>query len=112
MQVAFSGKSRYWSVYRNPIKGHRSVYEQPEVSEMTLVIGVSRKSFVGRLGGLTLLTPHCLPHTSQRDDSPTEAGQGHGAMKSAALCLMTASPIAPPQAGVKEEAAVGVSAAA
>jgi hypothetical protein len=99
-------------VYRNPMKGHRITYEQAEVLEMTLFTGVSRTSFVGRLGGFTLLTPYCLPRRSQRDDSPTEAAQGPGAMKSAALCLMTASPIAPLQAAVKEEAEAGVSAAA
>jgi hypothetical protein len=47
MQVAFSGKSRYGSVYRKAVKGHRMTNEQPEVSKMTLFIGVSRKSFVG-----------------------------------------------------------------
>jgi hypothetical protein len=59
-----------------------------------------------------LFTPYCLPRRSQRDDSPTEGEQDHGAKKNAALRLMTASQIAPPQAEVKEEAAVGVSAAA
>src|SRR2546429_6781356 len=72
-------------------------------------IDVSRISFVGRLGGFT---PYCLPRRSQRDDSPTEAEQGHGAMKSSALRWTMPYPISPPQGEVKEEAAAGVSAAA
>jgi hypothetical protein len=98
--------------WQNIPDDHRITNEQPEVSEMTLGMAVSRKSFVGRLGGFTHFTPYCLPHTSQRADSPTVGEQDPGAMRSTALCLMTASPIAPPQAAVKEEAEAKVSAAA
>src|SRR5262249_41017745 len=47
MQVAFSDKPRHGKVYRNPCKAHRITDKQPEVSEMTFVIGVARKAFVG-----------------------------------------------------------------
>ena len=53
MQVAFSGKSRYGSVYRKAVKGHRITYEQPEVPKMTLFIDLLY---------LALLTPVASPN--------------------------------------------------
>ena len=51
MQVAFSGKSRYGSVYRKAVKGHRITDKRAEVSEMRIYMCFSKTVFRTLLEG-------------------------------------------------------------